>query len=133
MVTKMKSKKIKKPRNQVGRRRYTLWHQHPYCYHCHRKLEWKKSTIDHLYSKVKNGRYKGKREKTVDDVDVYTVLSCSPCNHDQQKKERLEMPRWHWWIRSRAFPRITRKDLTMKEKIIILWYQWTLDYKPERI
>jgi hypothetical protein len=95
-------------------------------------LGWKESTVDHLYSKVKNGQFKGKREKKAKDVENYTVLSCKPCNEGLQEKERLEMPRWHWWVRSRAFPKFLRKDLTIKERFIILWYLWNLDYKPAR-
>ena len=123
----------KKPKNSNGRRRYKLWIQDPHCYWCGSELKWKKSTIDHLYSRVKNGKFKGKREKKAKDVENYTVLSCTSCNQKQQVKERLEMPRWHWWIRSRSFPRFSRKDLTMVERFVILWYRIRLDYKPERV
>lgn len=124
---------IKKPKSSIGRRRLNLWIQDPYCYWCKEKLKWKKTTLDHLYSKVKNGKFKGYRAKGTKDGVVITVLSCSSCNQSQQEKERLEMPRWHWWIRSRAFPSFFRKDLTIKERFVILWYQLNLDYKPERV
>jgi len=130
---KMKTSYIRKPKNQVGRRRYNLWHQDPHCYYCKKELEWKESTIEHLYSKVKNGTFKGKREKSYYDVDVYTVLSCSKCNQERQAQEIKELPRWRWWVRSRSFPKFLRKDLTLIERCIILWYQFNLDYKPERI
>jgi len=83
---------MKKPNrnNQVARRRWNLWHQDPHCHYCGKKLKWKETTLEHLYSKVKNGRLKGEREKKCSEVDVYTVLSCAKCNHEQQRKEIKE-------------------------------------------
>jgi hypothetical protein len=130
---KMKTSYIRKPKNQVGRRRYNLWHQDPHCYYCKKELEWKESTIEHLYSKVKNGKYKGRREKTKDEVEIFTVLSCKVCNNEQQIKEHAELPRYKLWIRSRSFPNFLKKQLTLGERLIILWYQLVIDYKSERI
>jgi hypothetical protein len=124
---------IKKPKNSNGRRRLSLWKKDPHCYYCKRKLKWKQTSLEHLYSKVKNGKYKGQREKTKDEVDVFTVLSCKNCNNEQQLKETKELPRWKLWVRSRSFPNFLRKDLTLIERFIILWYQFNLDYKPERV
>jgi hypothetical protein len=126
---------MKKPskKNQIARRRWNLWNRDPHCYYCKKKLKWEETTLEHLYSRVKNGRFKGEREKRFEDVDVYTVLSCSDCNHERQAQEIKELPRWRWWVRSRSFPRFFRKDLTVYERLIILWYQMNLDYKSERV
>ena len=129
----MNCSSIKKPKNSYGRRRYNLWIVDSHCYYCHKELEWKETTLEHLYSKVKNGKYKGERAKRVTEVKNYTVLSCGPCNIEQQRKEHIELPRWRLWVRSKSFPRFFRKDLTLIERFRILWYQFNLDYKPERV
>lgn len=132
MVTKID--KIVKPKNSNGRRRYNLWRQFPHCHYCGKKLEWEETTLEHLYSKVKNGKYRGKREKTKKEVGKnFTVLSCEPCNLARAHQETKELPRHIVWRKSRSFPRFFRKDLTIYERFIILWYQLTLDYKPERV
>lgn len=132
MVIKMKLPK--KPKNSIGRRRYNLWRQSPYCYYCHKELKWDETTLEHLYSKVKCGTYKGKRVKTKEEVgEKFTVLSCEPCNTTRQKEEHKEIPRYRLWIRSRSFPRFFKKQLTLGERFIILWYRFNLDYKPERV
>jgi hypothetical protein len=124
----------KKPKNSNGRRRLNLWGQDPHCYYCHKELKWEEATLEHLYSKVKNGKYKGKRAKRKKEIGKkYTVLSCKTCNQERQLKEQAEVPRWRIWRKSRSFPRFLRKDLTLIERFIILWYQFNLDYKPERV
>jgi len=129
----MNCSSIKKPKNSNGRRRLNLWRQYPYCHYCDKELKWRETSLEHLYSRVKNGKYKGKREKKHNEVETYTVLSCKMCNQEQQLKEHAEMPRWKIWRKSRAFPSFFKKQLTMWERFVILWYQFNLDYKPERV
>ena len=123
----------KKPKNSNGRRRYNLWRQDPHCHYCERELRWEETTLEHLYSKVKCGKYKGKREKKLSEVEKYTVLSCAPCNEKRAQEEHKEIPRWRVWRKSRSFPRIYKQGLTLWERLIILWYLLNIDYKPERL
>ena len=119
-------------KSSITRRRYNLWKQDPHCYYCERELKWEESTLDHVYSKVKCGKYKGRREKTASEVDTYTVLACAPCNEKLAAEEHKQIPRWRVWRRSRSFPKIYKSGLTLFERVIILWYLFIIDYKPER-
>ena len=117
----------KKPSNKIGRRRWNLWVNDPHCYYCGEKIRWRHSTVDHVYSKVRNGKRnapKGKGE---------TVLACKDCNQGRQIAEMKAMPRWRWWLRSKAFPNLTRKDLTLFEKVIIIWYVKIRNIENERV
>ena len=115
----------KKPKNKIGARRWNLWMEDPHCHWCRKELSWRQSTVDHLNSKVKQEKREYVRFPN-------TVLSCGPCNQKRATQERLEMPRWFWWYRSRMFPRVTRLDLTLKERFIIIYYRNILGMQAER-
>ena len=118
---------IRKPKNKIGRRRYNLYIRDPHCYYCGRELKWKESTVDHVYSKVESGK------RNTPNGKGETVLACSSCNNKRQSLEIKSLPRWHWWLRSQAFPKISRKDLTLKEKFLILWYVNIMGVKNVRV
>ena len=84
---------------------------HPYCTWCGKKLSFKESTIDHLNSKVVNGHRPAQGK---------IVLSCTRCNNNRQIYEVKKLPRYKVWIKSRRFPKITRKELTTKERFLVL-------------
>lgn len=111
----------------MTRRRRNLWKADPRCHYCKKELLWEETTIEHLYSKVLTGKRKlpkngfGRR-----------ILSCSKCNNDQAKKEWDTLSREEKWMRTGAYPRLRRRDLTWSERKLIFKLTW-LKLKPRHI
>ena len=114
-------------RIKIKKRREILWKRNPHCYYCDKYLPFEETTLEHIYSKVKTG----KREIPLNEKGD-TVLSCSDCNQQRAIDERDSLPRWTVWYRSKAFPRIYRKDLSLIERFIILYYGYMLRYNFRR-
>ncbi len=114
-------------KSSMTRRRWSLWRAHPFCHYCKKELQWEESTIEHLYSRVKTG----KRQLPEDGVGR-RILSCSKCNNDQAKKEWGTLPRTEQWMRTGAYPRLRRRDLSWSERKLIFKITW-LKLKPQHI
>ena len=110
---------------RLKNRRWRLWEENPHCHWCGKKLKWKKSTIDHLDSRLSPER--GKHCGT-----IRTVLSCSPCNNKRGIEETSRLPKYELWIRGNSFPKINKKGLTLIERSIILWHVIVLNKKNLR-
>jgi hypothetical protein len=112
--------------SSIKNRRLNLWKRNPHCYWCGKRLKWEKTTIDHL-----NSRVAGKKRPRINGVET-TVLSCRPCNQSRAYAELNSLPRWRIWLHSKSFPKITRKDLSTLEKIIILYFTYIVCIKNDR-
>ena len=110
-----------KPKNKIGKRRWNLWvHGVRTCYYCDRTLRWEETTLEHIYSRV----LIPKRPQPGTVKGPYTVLACESCNQKQAEKEWQSMTRSQKWKRNRSFPKWTRKDLTIRERIFILYHKF---------
>ena len=111
---------IKKPKNNIPKRRYNLWIRDPHCHWCNRELEWLETTVDHINQKTKNK----KRPK----VGV-RVLACHPCNNQRQIDAFNEMNKIQQWLRDGNIPPVRRiwgpRKTPIYARIWLLYYHLT--------